>query len=830
MKVLSRIFVFAFCLTTLLLSTKAFSQTTVTGKVTGDDNAPLAGATVLLKNTTEYAVCDPNGKYTLTFHSPERTATLRFSYLGYEAMERTIDLDQVNVTLNVKLISRIDTIKRTIITGREIRDQAGLQKIDPKKFEYMPSTIGGIEAYLKVLGASSNSELSSQYSVRGGNFDENLVYVNDFEIYRPFLIRSGQQEGLSFVNPDMVGSLLFSTGGFQAKYGDKLSSVLDVTYKRPKKFAGSVGGSMLGGNAHLEGSSKNYRLSYLAGVRYKSNQYLLSSLETKGDYKPSFFDAQALVTYQLSEKTTLEYIANVAFNKYLFEPVDRVTTFGTIKQVLQLNVYFDGQEVDRYNTFMNGLSITTRPRKNLTLKFLASGYYAREDETVDITGDYFIGEVDNNLGNQSFGQVLYSLGVGTSQDWIRNFLDASVVNAGHRGSLLSNSNCHFIQWGATAQWETIHDRLKEWNIIDSAGYNLPYSNTEILMQEYINTINKFDSYRFHGFVQDSWYLNEEKSMSLTYGLRAHYWTLNEQFVVTPRAQFSFTPRRWERDYVFRFAAGRYAQPPFYRELRDLNGVVHRDVKAQQSVHLVAGADHNFTMWNRPFRFVAEAYYKHLWDVNPYELENVRIRYYADNLATGYATGIDLRLNGELVEGAESWISVSVLHTREDIKGDFYFTFDTTYSSPGEIAFIDSAKFYPGFIPRPTDQRVNFALFLQDYIPGNENFKVHLNLVFGTGLPVGPPDLNRYRDTLRIPPYRRVDIGFSALLLNGRKDKYQDRFASNFKAVWFSLEVFNLLGVSNTISYSWLKDNSNTVYAVPNYLTSRRLNAKLQVNF
>lgn len=829
MQVLSRVFFVASSVLTLLFSTKAFSQITVTGKVTGTDNAALVGATVLLKNTTEYAVVDANGNYNLTFHSPERTATLRFSYLGYEASERTIDLDKVNITLNVKLASKVDTIGRTIIHGREIRDQAGLQKIDPKKFEYMPSTIGGIEAYLKVLGASSNNELSSQYSVRGGNFDENLVYVNDFEIYRPFLIRSGQQEGLSFVNPDLVGSLLFSTGGFQAKYGDKLSSVLDVTYKRPKKFAGSVGGSLLGGNAHLEGSSKNYRLSYLAGVRYKSNQYILGSLDTKGDYKPSFFDAQALVSYQLTENTTLEYIANVAFNRYLFEPEDRVTTFGTIKQVLQLNVYFDGQEVDRYNTLMNGLSLTFRPKKNLTLKFLASGYYAREDETVDITGDYFIGEVETNLGKQTFGQVLYSLGVGTSQDWIRNFLDASVVNAGHRGSFLSKSNRHFWQWGATAQWETINDRLKEWNLIDSAGYNLPYSNSEILMQGYINTTNKLQSYRFHGFVQDAWYLNEEKSAALTYGLRAHYWTLNEQIVVTPRAQFSFTPKRWERDYVFRFAAGMYAQPPFYRELRDLNGLVHRDVKAQQSVHLVAGADHNFVLWNRPFRFVAEAYYKYLWDINPYELENVRIRYYAANKATGYATGIDLRLNGELVQGAESWISLSVLQTREDIKDDYYYTFDTTFVD-GEIAEFDTTTHHPGFIPRPTDQRVNFALYLQDYIPGNENFKVHLNLVFGTGLPVGPPDLNRFRDTLRIPPYRRVDIGFSALLLNGRKDKYNERFASKFKAIWFSVEVFNLLGVSNTISYSWLKDNYNTVYAVPNYLTSRRLNAKLQVNF
>jgi hypothetical protein len=805
------------------------AQTIVTGKVTGENGNALVGAAVQDVINQLGVVTDDNGRFKLEYGNI-KSANIKFSYLGYEPRMVQRELSGGEVVINVELSRRIDSVPHIRIYEKDIRDQPGLQKIDVKDFGYIPNPSGDVSQILTKLGASSNNELSSQYSVRGGNFDENLVYVNDFEIYRPFLIRSGQQEGLSFVNTDLVSSLLFSTGGFQAKYGDKLSSVLDVTYKRPRKFGGTVGASFLGGNIALEGSSKNYRLNFIAGARYKSNQYLLGTLDTKGDYKPSFGDVQGLVTYHITENTTLEYIFNAALNKYAFIPEDRVTTFGTIKQVLQLNVYFDGQEVDRYNSFMNGVSLGFKPNKNLSLKFLASAYYTREDETVDITGDYFIGEVETNLGQSTFGQVKYALGVGTQQDWHRNFLDAAVANVGHRGSLLSNSGRHFWQWGLTGQLEAITDRIKEWQLTDSAGYHLPYTDTAITMQRYLKTTNELQTYRVHGFLQDAWYLNEDKNVTLTAGLRFNYSTLNKELTLSPRAQFSFTPRNWDQDYVFRFAAGLYTQPPFYRELRDLNGVVHRDVKAQQSAHFVAGSDHNFTMWNRPFRFITEAYFKYMWNVNPYEIDNVRILYYANNNAVGYATGVDFRLNGELVEDAESWVSLSLLQAREDIKDDYYFTFDTTFSAPGEIASIDSAVQHPGFIPRPTDQRVNFALFLQDYIPGNKNFKVHLNLVFGTGLPVGPPDLNRYRDTLRIPPYRRVDIGFSALLLNGRKDKYNGRFASHFKSIWASFEVFNLLGISNTISYSWIKDNYNTTYAVPNYLTSRRINLRLQVDF
>lgn len=813
------------------MASAGFAQkATLYGVVKSKEQQPLAGATVIVSSQNVGVYANERGEYELEMTAGENIL-VSFTYLGYEKQSKSITLKTGDrKLLNVFLDARIDSLPQTIISDKFIRDQPGLIRVDPKTFEFLPSASGGIEAMLKMLGANSNNELSSQYSVRGGNFDENLIYVNDFEIYRPFLIRSGQQEGLSFINPDLVGSILFSTGGFQAKYGDKLSSVLDVTYKRPKRFGASASASLLGANVHIEGRSKNYRWTYLTGARYRTNRYLLGTLDISGQYQPTFADFQTLITYQLSEKTHLEYLANGSINRYYFVPEDRVTTFGFVKRVLRLNIYFDGAEDNRFNTLMNGIAIRYEPNKRMMLKWLAAAYYNREDERFDVTGDYFIGEVQTDIGKSDFGQVLYSLGVGTTQDWGRNYLDAAVFNAGHRGTYMSEK--HFMKWGITAQHEYIHDRLLEWQILDSAGYHLPYSNSEIATATYVKSENFLNSNRLHGFMQDTWNLRNDSvsDLTITYGARFNYWTYNNQFFVSPRLQLSWQPKKWTRDYVFRASIGSYNQPPFYRELRRLDGSLNPELRAQRSIHIVAGSDHNFVMWNRPFKFVTEAYYKLLYDINTYEVDNVRIRYYANNVATGFARGIDFRLNGELVKDAESWVSVSFLDTRENLKNDFYYLYDTTFTSSGEISKLDSTIKYPGFIPRPTDQRLTFAIFMQDYIPGNDRFKVHLNLIFATGLPVGPPDLNRFRDTLRLPPYRRVDIGFSAMLLGHKKRSELTGVNKYIRSMWVSLEVFNLLGISNTISYLWIKDYFNTTYAVPNYLTTRRLNLRLQVNF
>ncbi len=814
-----------------MFATYGYAQNaSIHGVIKSKEQQVLIGASIIVASQKAGTYSNDKGEYKLDLIAGDNIE-VSYSYLGFEKQVKSISLKAGEVKfLNIFLDAKIDSLPLTIISDKFIRDQPGLIRVDPKTFEFLPSASGGIEAYLKMLGANSNNELSSQYSVRGGNFDENLIYVNDFEIYRPFLIRSGQQEGLSFINPDLVGSVLFSTGGFQAKYGDKLSSVLDVTYKRPKRFGASASASLLGANMHIEGRSKNYRWSYLMGTRYRTNRYLLGSLDTKGQYQPTFADLQALITYQLSEKVFFEYLVNGSLNRYYFVPEDRVTTFGFVKRVLRLNIYFDGAEDNRFNTFMNGLAVRYEPNKRTTLKWQIAAYYNREDERFDVTGDYFIGEVQTDIGKSDFGQVLYSLGVGTTQDWGRNFLDAALFNAAHIGSYLSPK--HFMKWGVTAQHEYIHDRLLEWQILDSAGYHIPYSSDYIATASYVKSENTLESNRIHGFVQDTWSIrnNSNAEVALTYGARVNYWTYNKQLFVSPRIQFSWQPKKWVRDYVFRASVGSYNQPPFYRELRRMDGSLNPELRAQRSIHIVAGSDHNFILWNRPFKFVTEAYYKFLFDINTYELDNVRIRYYANNDAKGFARGIDFRLNGELVKDAESWVSLSFLDTREDLKNDFYYVFDTTFTSTGQIQKLDTTIMHPGYIPRPTDQRVTFAIFMQDYIPGNDRFKVHLNLIFATGLPVGPPDLARYRDTLRLPPYRRVDIGFSAMLLGHKKRTEQTGINKYIRSMWMSLEVFNLLGISNTISYLWIKDYYNTTYAVPNYLTTRRLNLRLQINF
>jgi hypothetical protein len=714
----------------------------------------------------------------------------------------------------------------TSLTGVTKRSQrrrieAGNVLINVAPASIMPSTIGGVEGLLKVFLSGNNNELTSQYNVRGGNFDENLVYINDFEVYRPFLVRSGQQEGLSIINSDLVQSVNFSTGGFQAKYGDKMSSVLDVQYRKPKKFGASFTASMLGVSAHTEGISKNERTTFSFGIRQKSNQYLLGAQQTTGVFLPSFTDVQAMVNHELNKKWSMNLFANYARNRFEFQPEEFTSTFGLLQRALRLRVYYQGAEQDKFDSRFAGISFNKNVNDKMTLKFLASAFQTNEFETYDLRGEYFLNEVETDLGKESFGQDKASLGTGIIHQFARNYLTMNSINIGHKGNY--DYKKHFIQWGANVQQVLINDQLNEWERRDSAGYSQPASTTDLYMSRVYKAKNNFDYQILSAFIQDNigW---EKQNISLSYGVRFNYSLLNKELLISPRAQASWKPKSWKRDAVLRASAGLYQQPPFYRELRNYDGVINPSVRAQKSAHLVVGTDYNFKAWNRPFKLTAESYYKYLWDLVPYEYDNVRIRYWGRNASRGYATGTELRIYGDIVKEAESWISLGLMKTAEDIDGDVAYK----YNSARQI--IDSS--YPGFVPRPTDSRFTVGMFFQDYFPTNKNIKVHLSGMYGTGLPFGPPDNNRFGDTLRLPPYRRVDIGFSTLLVDGEKNNkpYYSLF-HRCQSIWTSVEVFNLLGIRNTLSYTWIQDRtSGRTYAVPNRLTNRLLNVKLLVKF
>jgi hypothetical protein len=826
----------------------SFAQKTATiyGLVKDKNNKGLSLVNVSVFGEPGAVATDDNGKFTLTVPA-EREITVIFSYVGFKTEEMKVTLSanekrEVNKSMELKAA----VLQPVYIIDEKAR-QGGLTRIDPKSISQLPSASGNFEDILKTLpGVVSNNELSSTYSVRGGNYDENLVYVNDIEIYRPFLVRSGQQEGLSFINSDMVSSILFSSGGFNASYGDKMSSVLDIKYRKPQAFGGSFNMSLLGGGLHLEGISKNKKLTYLTGVRYKSSQYLLNSLDTKGNYKPSFADGQAYLTYQITKKTELAFLGNYSKNKYNVVPENRETDFGNINQALRFTVYFDGQEVDEYSSVFGALTLTHYVNEKLKLKLIASAFQTKESETFDILGQYYLDELERDLGSDQFSQVAFNRGVGSYLDHARNSLDGIVYNAEHKGSYTYGYN--ELKWGIKYQHEDIADKLSEWKYLDSAGYSMPHPldsvgqpgpySQEILLQNVLKTKIGIVSNRYSGYLENDWTLGAERRITLTAGIRATYWDLNKDLVGGPRITFSYRPN-WKKqhNFVFRAATGVYYQPPFYRELRDLDGVIHPDLKAQRSIHFVAGSDYQFLAWGREFKFVSEIYYKKLDDLDPYKMENLRIRYLANNNSKGYATGIDLRVNGEFIENTESWISMSLLKTEEDITNDFYYD---KYNGDGEKIILgytydqaatDSIRREPGYIARPTDQRVTFSMFFQDYLPKNPSYKMHLNLIYGTGLPFGPPGPDRYKDVFRIPSYRRVDIGFSKTFIDeDSKKKYRLKFANNIKSLVLSLEVFNLLQVSNTVSYLWIQDVTNRYYAVPEYLSARTVNLRLNVAF
>ncbi len=834
----------------LIFGFQAFSQekASIYGHVTNEKIAPLEYVNVTIQGTTVGTTTDKNGNYQLAVPA-NQDIIIAFSFIGYQKVTHTINLTPgekkqlnqiiVSISTPIPIFELIAKDERAIIT-----------RIDIKQADFIPSTSGsGVEELVKKtsLGVYSNNELSSQYSVRGGNFDENLVYVNDVEIYRPLLQRSGQQEGLSFANSDLTSSVLFSSGGFDAKYGDKMSSVLDIQYKRPKKLAGSVMLSLLGASAHLEAASKNEKFTFLFGIRQKSNQYVLNALQTKGQYKPSFTDVQLYTTYQINKKLEVSFLGNYARNKYLVIPESRETQFGTVQESYALKIYFEGEELDKINTYLGALTFTYKPIDNLFMKWISSAYQTHETQRYDINGQYLIGRLEADFGKADFGNMKEILGVGTHFQHARDELYATVMSTELKGGYTKKKS--YLQFGLKYQHEIIEDNLKEWEMIDSSGFTIPhqpdsvgYTNpglqgeNPILLQDVVKRKNYLQSNRVNAFLQNTWTFDiDSAELALTVGARATYWDLNGQLCVSPRLTLAYKPH-WKRDIVFRFSSGMYYQPPFYKEMKGFDGVINTDVKAQRSIHFLVGADWNFKLWDRPFKFVTEAYYKILDHLNPYEIDNVKIQYFANNNGKGYAAGLDMKINGEFVKGDESWLGISLMQTREKIAGEYYMSYydkNGNLIQPGytqNAVIADSVRHETGYVPRPTDQLLNVNVFFQDHFPRWPTFKIHLNLVYSSPLPFGPPEHKRYLDTLRMPSYFRVDIGFSKSIIDESSILSKKNPFHFIKSLWISGEVFNLFGRLNTISYLWIKDVNNRQYAVPNELTNRLFNIKLVAKF
>lgn len=825
---------------TLLIAGSAFlasAQTaTISGTVKDEDGNGIPYTQVAMqedgsKNTNT----DDKGRYVLEVPA-DQNITISFYNISYIQFNKRINLKPGEMlSLSPQLVTRniIGQVDVIIEKNRNVE----MTTIDPRNVFAIPNPNGGIEGIIKTqIGVSSNNELSSGYSVRGGNFDENLVYVNDIEVYRPFLARSGQQEGLSFANPDMVSNINFSAGGFEARYGDKMSSVLDITYRKPLKFGGTVSGSLLGGSLHLEGVSKSRVVAWSIGSRYKSNSYILKGLDTKGEYRPRFYDVQTFLTFTLNQKWSIEFLGNVSNNQYLVIPANRETTFGTIKDAVKFTVYFDGREVTQYNTYMGGLSTTFRPNRRTKLKLITSAYNTKEEENFTVQGQYYIDQLEADFSKETFGQVAFNRGIGTYINNGRNAIEATVLNIEHKGTREIGRHSELL-WGARFQHEIIHDKLSEWKMVDSSDYIKPYNPNEINLQDVVKSKIDLESNRVMGYVQYAYskLLKDSSTIVFTGGLRANYWSYNSQTVFSPRLTLSYKPH-WKRDILFRASYGYYYQPPFYREMRDFSGQLNPSIRAQQSIHYLLSADYNFRMLRRPFKVIVAGYYKDMKDLIPYEIDNTRIRYFAKNNSVGYTTGADIRLNGEFIKGIESWLTLGFLRSYENISGDRQVTY---YNSDGDTIVsgytfnnvaVDSTVKFPGYIPRPTDQLFTFGMFFQDYIPKLPSCKMYLNLQFGSGLPFGPPNHVRWQQTARMPPYRRVDVGFAYQIVKEEKPLPNTHPFHFMKSAFISIEVFNLLQINNTVSYTWVTDVTGRQYAIPNYLTRRQLNVKLQVRF
>ena len=840
-------FLFFVCLT---FQNNLFAQQTNTATVFGtvtelSDNAPIPFAAVVIKEINKLVETNAAGEYSIVVPA-NKSVTLKISRVGYKEAEKILGVLAAGSQrrIDVQLVSNTSQAE-VVIRDNRLKDN-GMIRENVKDFRLLPTTTGNIESLLPSIALGTNSgsggELTSQYQVRGGNYDENLIYVNDFEIYRPQLIRAGQQEGLTFANPDLMRDLSFSSGGFEARYGDKMSSVLDIKYKRADSLRGSIAASFLGGSAHVEGSMKlkdtsDYRrFRYLVGARYKTTKNLLGGLDVLGEYSPNFADIQTYLTYDLTRAWQIGLLANYNYSAYSFIPQSRNAAFGLINFTLGVSTAFTGQEKDKFENGMVGVSLTYLPERKKNpffLKFNASRYQTQENEGMDILGNYTIGEVETNPNKDNAGSIVSVIGDGVQQNYVRNRLWAAVTNIEHKGGyeVQLNTNksgvtaTNFFQWGVKWQHEEISDNLNEWERIDSALYSLPYSDSAILLHKVYKTQNQLTSDRFSGFVQTTYTRKRDSvgEFQATLGLRGQYWTLNQEKFITPRLQLSYKP--WNKDISYRLSGGLYYQPAFYRELRAPDGTVNPNELAQKSAQVVAGMTYDFSIGSLrkiPFRFTTEIYYKSLWDLVSYDVNNVRVTYSGKNDATGYATGWDMRLNGEFVPGAESWLNLSLLRVRESITGIQHL----------ERAIGDSIGHAVSDVARPTDQLLTLSVFFQDYLPKNKNFKMHLNLNIGTGLPFGFPDNNIiYRNTYRYPAYQRVDLGFSlALWQEAWKNKRPNSIFRFTRSAWFSAEVFNLTDYPNQSSKTWIKTIYNTYYAIPNFLTSRRLNLRLRFDF
>lgn len=826
----------------IVLFAQRKDDASIYGKVVDNNNNVIELVNIAVMGTSYGTSSNARGQYELHLPS-DTTLEVVFSFVGYQQEKRDITLRKGEERkLDVVMQSISTTLPDAIVSDRQIKS-ASITRLDARKIDMVPSSgAGGVEDLVKTLpGVSSTNELSSQYNVRGGNFDENLIYINGIEVYKPFLVGSGQQEGMSIINPKLVSNIDFSAGGFSAEYGDKLSSALDITYKKPLIPAASLTLSFLGVEAHTEGSALHHRLSYLIGARYKNNKYILGNMETKGSYQPNFTDVQGVMSYNINTKLEISAFGYYSRNSYKMIPETRQTDFGNIQAAHRLTIYFDGKEASNYNVGLGAITLNYSPHEDLNLKLIASTYSAVEAENYDIMGQYWIGQLETNPGSEQSGDVISNQGIGTFIEHARNDFYSQVFNIDHKGAY--KKDFYTIKWGARYQHQYFDDVIKEWELIDSAGFSLPHPHDSIgspnppVYPFEINNLSKGNNIlrinNLDGFIHNEWTFNSANAdvMTFSLGLRANYWGYNKKVNISPRAGFAFRPG-WNDDMLFRISGGVYVQPPFYRELRMFDGslISPEEASTQKSYQLVFTHEYNFRAWDRPFVLTTELYYKYLKDIIPYEVDNIRIRYYADQKAQGYATGLDLRLNGEFVKGIESWASLSIMKSEENIR--YYISPNGTILSQtdvnnGEIFVSDTL--IKG-IPRPSDQRLNFSLFFQDYVPFIPSFKVNLKLVFGTGMPFGAPHSERYQQTRRMSAYRRIDIGFSKQLISDKTSFNKNNPLRFIRNSWISLEIFNLLGINNVSSYMWVTDIYNIQYAVPNYLTPRQINLKLVAEF
>lgn len=776
----------------LMLSMTALAQSfTLKGMVTDDEGNALELATVACVAQGKVTMTNLKGEYSMTLQTAD-SVVIRYTMVGYRSRTRTLYKPQGTQTLRI-LLRADQQLDEVVVTERR-RQTSQTEQLDLKNIKGVPTASGNAieELIQQQAGVSTHNELSSQYNVRGGSFDENFVYINNVEVYRPLLIRSGQQEGLSVINPDMVERVGFSSGGFEAKYGDKMSSALDITYKRPKALEATASASLLGASAYVGMSSKKFSMSH--GLRYKTNRYLLGSLETTGEYKPNFLDYQTFITYEPNRRWTLSLLGNISENHYNFRPKDRETSFGTMEDVKSFRVYFDGQEKDIFRTLFGTASITRHLGDSTHVKLLWSAFHTKEQEAYDIQGQYWLDDT----------QSAEQLGVGTYMEHARNYLTANVQSL----KLMFNRQLrrHDIEAALTMKWEDIKEQSREYEMRDSSGYSVPHNGQRLDLIYTLASNNEMSSRRIEGYVQDTYkWQRGESFFTLNYGLRFANWSFNHETIVSPRASIAIVPGS-NQNLTYRFATGLYYQAPFYKELRDtttLAGItvatLNRNIKSQQSLQFIAAVDYRFRMMNRPFKFTAEAYYKALSNLIPYNVQNVKVTYYGENLTSGYALGLDMKLYGEFVPGTDSWISFSLMRTQQKYQGQW--------------------------VPLPTDQRYALNLHFTDYFPGTERWKMTLRLAYADGLPFGAPHRGIEKQSFRAPAYKRADIGMSYLAYQGPK-----RTSFGVSRVWLGLDCLNLFGISNVNSYYWVTDVASRQWAVPNYLTGRQINGRVIVEF